>query len=148
MREGDRINESLSVQINFLKAVSQLPTWSWLDLIEQPGSGVGPPTFRGGGGDAQHVGGFFNLQPDEITELHQLGLLRFKFGETIESIVQGEQLIVRPGAGDFEFVHVQMFGAGAAALGLFAAGARDEDAAHRFRRCPKEVRAVLPGLIG
>ena len=41
-----------------------------------------------------------------------------------------------------------MGGAGAAALGLFAAGAGDEDAAHSFGRGPEEVCAVLPGLSG
>ena len=113
-------------------------------FVEQPRPGVGPPTFGGGFGDAEDLGRFLDLQTDEIAELDQFGLLRFEGGEAVEGFVQRQKLVVRRGAGDFEFVHVEMRGTGAAALPAFAAGAGDEDAAHGLGGGAEEVRAVLP----
>jgi len=41
-------------------------------------------------------------------------------------------LVVGRGAGDFDFVRVQVRGAGATALSFFSAGAGDKNSAHRF----------------
>jgi hypothetical protein len=116
-------------------------------FIEQPRAGVGPPAFGGGFGDAEHFGGFLDLQSHEVAELDQFGLPRLQRGEAIQGVVEREQLIVGRGAGDFEFVHVEVFGAGAATLAAFAAGAGDKDAAHRLGGGAEEVRAVLPRLV-
>ena len=62
----------------------------------------------------------------------------------VEGFVEGKQLIVGRGTGDFDFVCVQVRGAGAAALGLFATGTSDQDAAHRFGGGPEKMRAILP----
>lgn len=116
--------------------------------MEQPGPGVGPPTFGSGLGDSEDFRGFFNFQADEITQLHQLRLLRLEFGETVERIVEREQLIVRCGAGDFEFLHVEMRGAPASPLTALASGPSDEDTPHCLGGGAEEMRAVLPRLVG
>ena len=119
-----------------------------LNFLKQPRPGVGPPAFRGGFGNAEDFGGFLDLQAEEVTEFDQFGLFRLERGELVQSFVKREQLIVGRGAGDFEFIHVEMRGTGASALPSLASGPVDEDATHRFGGGPEEVRAVLPRLAG
>jgi hypothetical protein len=49
-------------------------------------------------------------------------------------------VVVGSGAGDLQFIHVEMRGPGAAALSALAPSAGDEDAAHGFRGGTEEVR--------
>src|SRR4051812_25716573 len=116
--------------------------------MEEPGAGVGPPAFGGSEGDAEDFGGFFDCEAGEVAELYQFGLARLQRGEAVEGVVHSEELIVGLGAGDFNFVHDEMRGAGTAALREFPPGAGDEDAAHGFGGGSEEVRAVLPELRG
>lgn len=116
-------------------------------FVVQPCSGIGPPTFRRGLRNAEDFRGLLNFQTDEIAKLDQFSLARFQRGEAIQSFVECEQLVVRRGAGDFEFIHVQVGRARTAALTSFAAGTGDEDAAHGLGRGAKKMRAVLPRLI-
>jgi len=115
-----------------------------VNLMVEPRPRVGPPAFGGGLGDAKHFGGFRDFHADEVAELHQLGLLRLQFGEAIQGIAQSEQLLIGPGAGDFNFIHIDVGGAGTTALRVLVARAADQDAAHRFGSRVEKVGAVLP----
>jgi hypothetical protein len=114
--------------------------------VEQPGPGVAPPTLGGGFGDAENLGGFFNFQADEVAELDEFRVPRFQRGEAIQRFVERKHAFIGKRAGNFKFVHIQVRGASSAALGLFAARAGDEKAAHGLRGGAEEVGAVLPRL--
>jgi len=116
--------------------------------MKKPRSRVGPPARGGGFGDAQDLGGFFDLQPHEIAQLDQFGLLWFQRGKPVEGIIEGKQLVVRGGAGDFQFIYIQMERACSAAPGMFAAGAGNKNPAHGLGGGTEKVCAVLPRLGG
>src|SRR3954451_1101064 len=46
----------------------------WADRVEEPRAGESPMASRGALADAERLGGFLHTQPDEIAELHDLGL--------------------------------------------------------------------------
>src|SRR6185369_13096933 len=77
-------------------------------FVEQPRPGVGPPAFRSGLGNAEDFSRFLDFQADEVAQLDQFSLLRFQRGEPVEGFIECEQLVVGRGAGDFEFIHVQV----------------------------------------
>jgi len=116
--------------------------------LVEPGLGVGPPAFRRGLGDVEDAGGLFGGEPDEVPELHELGLLGVKGGEPLECVVEGEELVVLDGGGEVEYVEFDVFGTGPVAEGALASGAVDEDAAHRLGGGGEEVGAVLPVGLG
>jgi hypothetical protein len=41
-------------------------------------------------GYAGNFGGFLSLQANEITKLHQLGLMRFEPGEAVQGVIERE----------------------------------------------------------
>jgi len=70
----------------------------------------------------EHFGSFFDLHADEVAEFDQFGLLRFERGKTVEGIVERQQLVVGNGAGDLQFIHIQMWRAGPAPLSIACGG--------------------------
>src|SRR4051794_2732840 len=112
--------------------------------MKQPRARVGPPAFGSGFGDAQNFSGLLDFQPDEVPELDQFGLLRFELSETVEGVVERQQLVIRRWAGNFDLIGVQVLGTRTAALAVLAPCAINEDAAHGFGSGPKKMRAVLP----
>ena len=118
-----------------------------LDLAIQPRSRVSPVAFGRGFRKAKHLGSFFNRQADEKSELHQLGLDGVMRGQTIQRLVQREQLIVAHAGGEFEGVEIEShpFGLAAVAQGFFAPRVVNQDAAHGFSRGGEKMGAILPG---
>src|SRR6266536_1940916 len=113
-----------------------------LHLGVEPGPGVGPPTLRRGLGNAEHLPGLRQGQSDEITQLHQLGLLWVAPGEPFERVVEGQELIVLGAGGQLRFGKIAPFLAAPMTRRPFATGALDENAAHGFRGGTEEVRAI------
>ena len=93
-----------------------------LNLVIEPGTGVGPPTLGGGFGDAKNFGGLINLKTHEVAELDEFGLLRFERGEAIQRFIEREQLVVGRGTGDFDFIRVQVLGAASRDVAGFCGG--------------------------
>src|SRR5206468_1836149 len=88
-------------------------------------------------------GGLVAGQPGEETELHQFGGPRVGGGQLVDEFVQFEQVVIVV-AGDEVFVEVDADAAAAALEAALAAGALDEDAAHRLGGGGEEVPAVGP----
>src|SRR5688572_10387081 len=74
--------------------------------LEQPRLAVGPVSFRGGGGNAQGGGGFFDGQSGEVAEFDEFGLLRLDRGELVECLVERDEVFDGFGRGDGQFVGV------------------------------------------
>jgi len=60
------------------------------DLLEKPGTRIGPLAFGRGFGDAQHFRSFFDFHANEVAKFDQFGVLGIEEGEAIECFVEGE----------------------------------------------------------
>ena len=75
-------------------------------MVEQS-PGVNPPAFGRGFGDAQNIGSFMDFKAGKIAEFDQISLFGLQSGKAFQGIVEGEQLIIRGGAGDFKRVGIE-----------------------------------------
>src|SRR5262245_3593305 len=112
-----------------------------MHLLVEPGAGVGPPTLGGGARDAKDGSRFFDGEAGEVAEFDQFGFRFVEDGELFEGVVYGEKFVVGRGSGEFEFVDMEALLIAAVAVGAFAAGAFDENAAHGFRGGSEKVGA-------
>src|SRR5262249_37176728 len=101
-----------------------------LNLLQQPGAGVGPEVIGRSRGNAEQVGGLLDRQAAEVAQLDQVGGLGIRHGQLGEGFIQGEEIVGYLGTGNLELVECLPLLAAAAFAGLFAAGLLDEDAAH------------------
>src|SRR5262245_65154429 len=120
---------------------------SCMHLLVKPGAGVGPPTLRGGAGDAEDGGSFFDGEAAEVAQFDEFGFRFVEDGESFERVAYGEKFVVRSGSSDFEFIDIEALLIAAVSEGAFAAGAFDENATHGFGGGREKVGAVLPGLL-
>src|SRR5262249_33435802 len=116
--------------------------WGFLlrsDFPVEPGAGVVPVAVGGGKGNAQRFGGLVHGQAGEVAELDQRGLDAVLPGEFIQGLVQGQEVVGRPGRRRLGEVQVEPLPVAATTEGLLAAGLLDQDAAHGLGRGREEV---------
>jgi hypothetical protein len=114
------------------------------DFHPKPRPGVSPPLFRGRHCDAQNFSRLLECQTYEIPQFDQLRLARIARREFFQRFVYRQQLVVWRGRGDVQVLPGHRRRASAAFGGLAAAGAIDENAAHRLGGDGKEVLASIP----
>src|SRR5262245_32894211 len=117
-----------------------------LEPVEEPAPGVRPDGVRRPRGEAERLGRLADGQAGEVAKLDQLGGRPVGPLQGGQGLVQGEQVV---GAARRRDVHVFERDApptGPPLAGLLAAGALDEDAAHRLGRRGEEVTAAVPLL--
>jgi hypothetical protein len=95
-------------------------------------------------GDPECIGNFLMIHADEITQLHDLRFARVLRGEFIESLVNGEHGVIGIFERDCHVLDVHALPFASVTEPALAAGAVNENAAHRFRGGGEEVGAVLP----
>jgi hypothetical protein len=113
------------------------------DRIEQPRPGESPVPPGGAFADAERLGGFFDAQADEVTQLDHLGLLGVHGGEPLQSVVDGEDTLIGVRGRDFDPIEIRALLPAAVARGELAPGGIDEQAAHGFRGDGEEMGVVL-----
>ena len=64
----------------------------------EPGSGVGPVAVCGARRDLQRLGSLVSRQTGKVAELDKFHFFRMGFGEAIESLVEGQKLVIGAGA--------------------------------------------------
>ena len=70
-------------------------------------------------------------------------------GQTLQRLMQREQLVVVHAGGEFQAVEIEIhpFGLAAVAQGFFAARVVNQDAAHGLGSSGKKMGAILPGRL-
>src|SRR5436190_1935852 len=69
----------------------------------QPDAGIGPPSLCGGHRDTERGCRVVKIQADEVTQLHQLRLLRIDSRKSLQGCVDSEQpVVVRHGGCNFD----------------------------------------------
>ena len=118
-----------------------------VEFGQQPGLGEAPSALDGALRNVEQFGNLAVLQADEEAEFDDFGLGCVLGGESVQRLVDMEQLSRVMLAGEFNVVEGNSFAAAAVAKLEFAAGIIDENAAHAFGRGTEEMGAVLPGLV-
>src|SRR5215471_13955613 len=112
----------------------------------QPGLGDAPFPFDCSRRASQNFGDLFYGQTGEILQLDDAGLLGVELRETVQGIVQQEQIDVllwRDGDVD----QGRWLGWPPALCGVLSAGAVNQDPAHEFGGDRKEVCTILPANL-
>ena len=116
-----------------------------VEALEEPGLDEAELAVDRRFGDAEEGSGFFGGAAEEVAEFDEADLVGLDGLELLKGAVELKEF----GAADFDPGHglVKWDGleAGAAGLGLLAAGVVDEDHAHGARGEDVEVAAVFPG---
>lgn len=120
---------------------------AWGHGPAEPGAGVGPVAVGGARRDPQGGGGLIGRQPGEVPQLHQLGLFRMLLRETVEGLVESEELVVRDGSGDSVEIEILPLPAAAVSDSLLAAGLLDENTADGLGRRREEMSAAVELLV-
>ena len=119
--------------------------------IVEPGAGEAPPSFGGGPGAAEGIGGVSDGESEVDAEADEFGGFGVVSHEPLQGVVEGEPVV-------WSGVH-GLFRGGIQSEGAFAmttsgrgsgAGAIDQGSSHGFRGGGEEVSAVVPvrGGIG
>jgi hypothetical protein len=114
------------------------------DAFMQPGSRVGPKCIGRTRRDSQEVGSLLIGQPGEIPELNEFGRLGLDLRQLVESLVQGDQVVVRWSSGRIDVAELQPFEVSSAFERVLAVSVIDEDPPHRFGGRGEEVRTAVP----
>jgi hypothetical protein len=113
------------------------------DFLKKPGPGEGPIIFHRGNGDGENLSYFVIRPAAEIAELYDFGLHGVLPAELVERFIHGQQFIIGLRCDQIAVLEINSFISAAVPLSAAAAGAVNQDAAHRFRRGGKEVSAIL-----
>jgi hypothetical protein len=95
----------------------------------------------------QDGGDFGMVQTDKEAELHHLGLFGVFRGKPLEGLVDLQDDVFVPLAGQLDGIQVHTLKVAAVFASLPAAGAVHEDAAHHFGGHSVELLAVLPAPV-
>src|SRR5262249_40501488 len=115
-----------------------------LQLLEEPGPGVGPQQVGRAGRDAQDLGRLVAGQAGKEAELDQFRCPGVCAGQLVQQLIEVEEVVARFVPDEQGLVQVEA-GALAAALGAaLAAGVLHEDAAHGLGGGGEEVSPALP----
>ena len=117
-----------------------------LDLLEKPGSGIGPEKIGAARRNAENLSRLLDRESREIAKLDELGGLRVSHSEFDQGIVQCKDVVIHLGRGDFDSVEINARPAAAMLGPALAARILDEDPAHRLGSSGKEVAAAVPVL--
>src|SRR5262245_10674272 len=115
-------------------------------LDEEPRLGITPIALDTCAREAEDARGILLAQPDEVTELHELGLDRVLRLELGEGFVDGQEVLGGSRGRDIHVVEVLPFQPPAMLLGSLAAGVLDQDAMHGLGSSGQEVTAAVPPL--
>src|SRR4051794_14556701 len=102
-----------------------------LDPCEKPGAGVDPVAAGGADRDAQRLGRLLHREAGEVTQLHQLRLLRVSPRKLVQRLVERQQLRRWIVDRQFDELQADPLFAAAAFDAPPAAGVVHEDATHR-----------------
>ena len=117
-------------------------------LREQPCFGKAPAPLDSPFGDTHQVGNLPILQSGKKPQLHDFCLGIVKLGEAIQRLVNLQEALVVKLSGQLKAFELNSLLAAAVADLLFAAGIVNQDPPHALGCGGKEVRAILPGLVG
>ena len=107
-----------------------------------------PPVLGDGGvRHAQRLGGLRDGQPAEVAAFDDADHAVVDVGQIVERGVDRDQLVERRGRTEFVLDSRQADAIAAPLAGVPRARVIDQDAAHRVRRGPEEMRAALPALV-
>jgi hypothetical protein len=101
-----------------------------LDGVENPGASKCPIAFCGGKRYTQSLRCFLIRHISEVTQLDYFGFNRMIFGEIVQHLMDGKQLLVSAGRGQIQPLQVNPFETGPVTYGEFAARPVNKDAAH------------------
>ena len=112
----------------------------------EPGPRVRPPGVGGARGDAEIVGRFAEGSTAEVTQAHELGHPRVDRGQSVEGLVDREDVVIGVASG--KAVQVDRHLPPRPALGCHAgAGVVNEDSPHGLGGGGEEVAAAVELLI-
>jgi len=95
-------------------------------------------------GDAERFGRFIVGHADEVTQLHQFRFDLVLDGELVKGVTECEELVVIGWRSQVQLFNIQALLAAAVTDGAFAAGAVNENAAHRLGRGGEKVSPAIP----
>lgn len=119
----------------------------FLELVKEPGSGIGPESASRAVGEVEELGGFLLAEAGEEPQFHQGSGLWILLFEPGDRLVHLEESVIVGGEGEFHLLEVHAFAAAAAFQAEFSTGVLDQDTAHGFGGGAEEVGAILPAWV-